>query len=70
MRKLNHCVGEEHQVCSSYIHISLNFLTSTEKPKLIPDSCVQADSPDMVGAVTFSSKAESTEAAAYLCFVQ
>ena len=58
------------KVCSSYIHTALNFLTSTEKPKLIPDNCMQVDSPDMVGTTTFSSKAESTEAVAYLCFVQ
>lgn len=70
MRKLNPCVGEEHQVCSSYIHTALNFLISTEKPKLIPDNCMHVDSPDMVGTMTFSSKAESTEAVASLCVVQ
>lgn len=45
-------------------------MTSTEKPKLIPDNCTQVDSPDMEGAMTFSSKAESTEAVDDLCFVQ
>lgn len=50
VRKTNHCVGEVHQICSLNVHISLYFLISTEKPRLIPDNCRQAGSPDMVGA--------------------
>ena len=67
---MNHCVGEVHQICSLNVHISLYFLISTEKPRLIPDNCRQAGSPDMVGTMTLSPKAEGIGTVAYLCFAQ
>lgn len=70
MRKINHRVGESTSDSPVDVHTSLHFLTSTEKPRLMPDNSTQAGSTDVLGIIIFSLRSESIGMVAYLRFVQ
>lgn len=70
VRKINHCVGEGASDLPVDVHTSQHFLTSTEKPRLMPDNSTQAGSPDVLGVIILSLRSESIGMIAYFCFVR